>query len=261
MYNPEGPPTLKSIPVSFSSPEALSDIYSHSATNIRKDVFYDAIAGPFRSSGNTRSREEHTRKRRTIASSFSPKGVAEYEEYVIKAVRSLLCRLDQLRAQCGDDGFNATPWIHMFTFDAIGDVVFGNSFNFLENGNDTCTAETPEGKQYQVEAIASFLGGVKFANNVGYLGTDLAKWLKKHILYCSYGAKMGANFSNMSIYRIRRRQEIPEEEEAPHDIWSRVMAANRKPGGYVMPFGELIAESNSLVRSGPKSKVAPCPRC
>lgn len=235
------------ITVSFSSPEAFSDIYSHSATDILKDVFYDAIAGPFRSSGNTRSREEHTRKRRTIASSFSPKGVAEYEGYVIKAVQSLLDRLEKLQAQCGDNGFNATPWIHMFTFDAIGDVVFGNSFNFLENGNDTCTAETPEGKQYQVEAIASFLGGVKFANNVGYLGTDLAKWLKKNILYCSYGAKMGANFSNMSIYRIRRREEIPEET-APHDIWSRVMAANRKPGGYVMPFGELIAESNSLVR-------------
>ncbi|OQU96086.1 hypothetical protein CLAIMM_02220 isoform 2 [Cladophialophora immunda] len=235
--------------LSFNSPEAFYDIYSHSATNILKDVFYDAIAGPYRSSGNTRSREEHTRKRRTIASSFSPKGVAEYEEYVTKAVRSLLSRLDKLHAQCGDKGFNATPWIHMFTFDAIGDVVFGDSFNFLDKGNDTCIAETPEGQQYEVEAISSFLGGVRFANNLGYLGTDLAKWLKKNVLYCSYGAKMGANFSNMSIHRIRQRQAVPEQE-APHDIWSRVMAANSKPGGYVMPFGELIAESNSLLNAG-----------
>lgn len=134
----------------------------------------------------------------------------------------------------------------MFTWDAIGDVVFGESFHFLENGNDTCVAETPDGEQHQIKAIESFLGGVKYANNLGYLGTDLAKWLKKNVLYCSYGAKMGANFSNMSIHRIRQRQAIPEEE-APHDVWSRVIAANKKPDGYVMPFGELIAESNSLV--------------
>jgi hypothetical protein len=234
------------VSVSFNSPEAFYDIYSHAATNILKDVYYDAIAGPHRSSGNTRSREEHTRKRRVIANNFSPKGVAEYEKCITKAVQSLLDRFDKLNEQV-PSGFNATPWIHMFTFDAIGDVVFGNSFEFLERGDDTCTAETPEGKQYTVRALESFLGGVQFANNLGYLGTDLAKWLKKNILYCSYGAKMGANFSNMSVYRIRRREELPVDD-APADVWSRVMAANRKPGGYVMPFGELIAESNSLVR-------------
>ncbi len=193
------------LPSIFQHTRSIYDIYSHSASDILKDVYYDAIEGPFRSSGNTRSREVHIRKRRTIASSFSPKGVAEYEAPVTKAVQCLLDRFDKLYAQHGVRGFNATPWIHMFTWDAIGDVVFGESFHFLEKGNDTCVAETLEGEQHEVHAITSFLGGVQYANNLGYLGTDLAKWLKKNVLYCSYGAKMGANFSNISIHKIRRR--------------------------------------------------------
>ena len=211
-----------------------------------KDEYYDAIAGAYRSSGNTRSREEHTRKRRVIASSFSPKGVSEYEPCITKATQNLLDRLDKLMVEKAATGFNVTPYIHMFTFDSIGAVLFSNTFHFLENGNDVCTAETPEGKQYKVHAMESFLGGVRFSTNLGYLGTAVAKFLKKHILWCTHGAKMGANFANMSIYRIRRREEIPAEE-APHDVWSRLIAANSKPEGYKMPFGELIAESNSLV--------------
>jgi cytochrome P450 len=232
--------------VSFSSPEAFYDIYSHAATNVLKDEYYDAIAGAYRSSGNTRSREEHTRKRRVIASSFSPKGVSEYEPCILQATQNLLDRLEKLMGESGSTAFNITPYIHMFTFDSIGAVLFSNTFHFLENGNDVCTAETPEGEQYQVHAMASFLDGVRFSTNLGYFGTTIAKFLKKHILWCTHGAKMGANFANMSIYRIRRRQEIPAEE-APHDVWSRFIAANNKPEGYKMPFGELIAESNSLV--------------
>lgn len=232
--------------MSFNIPEAFYDIYSHSATNVLKDAYYDAIAGEYRSSGNTRSREEHTRKRRTIASSFSLKGVAEYHPYILKATESLISRLKILQAQHSEEGFNVTPWIHMYTFDAISGVVFGDSYNFLEKGNDECMAETVDGKQYTVNALSSFLGGVTFANNMGYFGTGLAKWLKKNILFSTHGARMGANFGNMSTYRIRRREEL-SDEKSPHDIWSRIIAANQKPGGHVMPFGERIAESNSMV--------------
>jgi benzoate 4-monooxygenase len=216
---------------------------------VLKDEYYDAIAGAYRSSGNTRSREEHTRKRRVIASSFSPKGVAEYEPCILTATQNLLDRLDKLMGETSTAGFNITPYIHMFTFDSIGAVLFSNTFHFLENGNDVCTAETLEGKQYKVNAITSFLDGVRFSTNLGYFGTTIAKFLKRHVLWCTHGAKMGANFANMSIYRIRRREEIPAEE-APPDVWSRFIAANEKPEGYKMPFGELIAESNSLVCNG-----------
>ena len=240
---------LTCILVSFSSPNAFYDIYSHAATNILKDEYYDAIAGPHRSSGNTRSREEHTRKRRVIASSFSPKGVAEYEPCILRATQSFINCLDKITQQKGTGSFNITPYIHMYTFDTIGDILFGNTFHFLENGSDECTAETPEGKQYVAKAIPSFLDGVRYSTNLGYFGTGLAKFLKKNILWSSHGAKMGTNFSNMSIYRIRRRQEVPPEE-VPNDIWSHVMAANSKPDGYKMPFGELVAEANSLVNAG-----------
>ncbi|KAK9350688.1 cytochrome P450 [Lipomyces doorenjongii] len=234
--------------ISFSSPDAFYDIYSHSATRIIKDGFYDSISGEFRATGDTRSREEHSRKRRVVAHAFSVRGVAEYEPAVMKATEDLVDQLDK-RTGAGAGSFNIEKWIHLYTFDAIGDILFSNNFGFLKLGDDLCMAETHNGKKYVVHAIDSFLGGVRFSNLLGYLGNASAKFLKKYLLHWTYGAKMSANFTNMSIYRAKRRMDITSDYNK-NDIMSRFLSVGSSTEEKSMPFGEMIAECNALVNAG-----------
>lgn len=230
--------------VSFSAPDAFYDIYGHSNANMIKDTYYDAISGHNRSTGSTRSREEHSKKRRVIAHAFSARGVAEYEPEIIRLTGQLVEQLDRKASNAST--FDIQNWINMWAFDVIGAVMYRNPFGFLEHGQDVCTAETEQGKRYEVNAISSFLDGVRWTMIVGYLGTTTARSLRQ-LLSFTHGPKMGANFSNMNIYRIRTRMRVPSTEPA-NDIFSRFMAASAKqPKGQEMPLGEMVAEADALV--------------
>ncbi|KAK9371396.1 cytochrome P450 [Lipomyces kononenkoae] len=234
--------------LSFSAPDAFYDIYSHSATRIIKDEFYDSITGEFHATGDSRSREEHSRKRRSVAHAFSMRGAAEYEPAIMKVSADLINQMDKRTVNNGVSSFTVDKWIHLFTFDAIGDVLFSNSFRFLHLGDDICVAEMKDGKQYSVHAIESFLGSARFSNVPGYLGNVSAKFLKRYVLFWTYGVKMGNNYDGMSVYRINRR--IESSDFNPNDIMSRLLAVGSKPGEKKLQFGELVAECNSLVNAG-----------
>ncbi|KAK9233882.1 cytochrome P450 [Lipomyces kononenkoae] len=235
--------------LSFSTPDAFYDIYSHSATRIIKDEFYDSITGEFHATGDARSREEHSRKRRTVAHAFSMRGVVEYEPAIMKASADLIDQLDKRTIDKGVSSFNDVDrWIHLFTFDAIADVLFSNSFRFLKLGDDLCVAETKDGKQYLVHAIETFFASARFSNVLGYLGNAYAKFLKKYVLFWTYGVKMGNNYDGMSIYRINCRTNSSDFN--PNDIMSRLLAVGSKPGENQLQFGEVVAECNSLVNAG-----------
>lgn len=124
--------------VSVADPEALQVIYAHGNGALKSD-FYDAFVSIRRGLFNTRSRPEHTRKRKIVSHIFSQKNVLEFEPHIRLHVGSLFQQWDKLcdggkKGLSGTEGeggwsgrdgrvwFDCLPWYNYLAFDIIGNV-------------------------------------------------------------------------------------------------------------------------------------------
>ncbi|EJC99287.1 cytochrome P450 monooxygenase [Fomitiporia mediterranea MF3/22] len=140
--------------VSISDPEALQVVYGH-GNGMLKSEYYDAFAAPNlrRSVFDTRSREEHARKRKAISHIFSQKSVLEFEPYIHTHLTDFFKQWDKLcdggrkgfsgiegeGGWKGHDGrvwFNAMPWYNYLSFDIISDLAFGTPFGMIRKARD-----------------------------------------------------------------------------------------------------------------------------
>jgi hypothetical protein len=157
--------------VSFTTPKAISDIYSFQS-GMMKDEFYETFSGEDfsghneHSITNTRDRLVHARKRKFLSSAFALKSVVNVDPIVHTVILKLTAIFDDFCTQgppkyadAPKPGFiNLYKWINLFTYDAIGEIAFGQSFRFLDMGDDLATAETGDGKQYKTHIIPTFQG-------------------------------------------------------------------------------------------------------
>jgi benzoate 4-monooxygenase len=67
--------------VSVADADAIPQIYGH-GNGFLKSEYYDAFVSIKRGLFNTRDRAEHTRKRKTVAHTFSAKSVGQFEQYI-----------------------------------------------------------------------------------------------------------------------------------------------------------------------------------
>lgn len=88
--------------ISIAEPEALEAIYGHSS-GVLKSELYDAFVTFSTSMFSTRSRLEHSRKRKYTAHAMSLKGIMEFEPIVREHQQMLVKRFDALCAS-GADG-------------------------------------------------------------------------------------------------------------------------------------------------------------
>ena len=77
-------------------------------------------------------REDHRRQRRLLSHAFSSTALKEQEVYLKYYIDLLMVRL---REQAGkDDPIDVVKWFNFATFDIIGELAFGESFDALKNG-------------------------------------------------------------------------------------------------------------------------------
>lgn len=161
--------------LSFTSPQAVTDIYSFQS-GMMKDEHYETFSGEDfsgkneRSITNTRDRLVHARKRKFLSSAFAQRNVVNFDSIVHAVILQLTSRFDSF-CDNGPPAYPGSPkpgflnlykWINLFTYDAIGEIAFGQSFGFLEMGDDLATAETGDGKQYQTHVITTFQGSSEY---------------------------------------------------------------------------------------------------
>lgn len=90
--------------------------------------YYDAFVSIRRGLFNTRDRAEHTRKRKTVSHTFSPKSVAQFEPYIRCNLTELVKQWDRMSREAApaDQGFvemDCLQWFNYLAFDIIGDLV------------------------------------------------------------------------------------------------------------------------------------------
>ncbi|RBR01496.1 hypothetical protein FVER53590_05671 [Fusarium verticillioides] len=80
--------------------------------------------------GVVRDKEEHAYRRKAWDMAFSSKALREYEARVAGYTTQLV---EQIEASQGTP-IDASSWFNFYSFDVMGDLAFGRSFDMLKNG-------------------------------------------------------------------------------------------------------------------------------
>lgn len=126
--------------LSFASVPSWKDIYGPwpGKEPFPKSEFYDMYGAGFSTPcvGSERDPKEHSRKKRSLASSFTKKALSEQETIVQRCVNSFITKIGEEGKE--EKGLNMTDWCDMVSFDILGEMAFGESFGCVESCELRC---------------------------------------------------------------------------------------------------------------------------
>ncbi|KAL5522615.1 hypothetical protein ACEPAG_8632 [Sanghuangporus baumii] len=266
--------------VSISDPDAIQMVYAH-GNGTTKSNFYDAFISIRRSIFTTRSRAEHTRKRKVISHVFSQKSILDFEPYIHLHVAELLEQWDKLcergkKGISGDDGaggwegrhgrvwFNCMPWFNFWTFDVIGDLAFGSPFGMIRNAKDAAPVAVDQeaamakyGKTdfvdesepicevKEVPAVKILNGRSEYSASMGVLPPWIRP-LAKLLPWYANGSKAVEDLAGMAVAAVAKRLAFPTDRS---DLLSKLQQGKDEQG---RPMGveELTAEALTQLIAG-----------
>ncbi|KAK1757159.1 benzoate 4-monooxygenase [Echria macrotheca] len=234
--------------VSVNDDEAIQIILGH-GNGFLKSSFYDSFVSIQRGLFNTRSRAEHTRKRKIIAHTFSPKSVLQFEPYIHHNLELFVQKWDELIAKSSPASLDCLTWFNYLAFDVIGDLAFGQPFGMLAAGADVAEIRcTPDAKPTYASAI-------EILNRRGEVSATLGCYpaLKPWARFLpdpffSRGLEAVGNLAGIAIARVKSRLENPPPTERK-DLLQRLMEGRDEKG---LPLGreELTAEALTQLIAG-----------
>lgn len=224
---------------------------SHSPVLTRPSSFYDAFVSIQRGIFNTRDRADHTRKRKIVAHTFSPKSVLQFEPYIHSNLALFVSQWDDLikRSPAGTATLDCLEWFNFLAFDVIGDLAFGAPFGMLSSGADMAEVRaTPTSAPIYAPAIEILnrRGEVSAA-----LGTHPQLKPYAHLLpdpFFSRGLQAVTSLAGIAIARVRARLDNPPTT-ARTDLLERLLQGRDDKG---QPLGrdELTAEALTQLIAG-----------
>jgi len=266
--------------VSISDPDALQVVYAHGNGTLKSN-FYDAFVSITRGLFNTRSRPEHTRKRKIVSHIFSQKSVLAFEPHIRQHVQELIGQWDKLceggekgvsgtegeggwRGKAGRVWFDCLPWYNYLAFDIIGDLAFGSPFGMIKAAKDAAPVAVD-----QKEAIASYgkegtnevekhacavveVPAVQILNDRGEYSASmgvLPPWcrpLVKRIPWYAKGNKAVKNLAGLAVAAVSKRLALPTDRT---DLLSKLQDG-KDDDGNPMGRAELTAEALTQLIAG-----------
>ncbi|OKP14021.1 Tryprostatin B 6-hydroxylase [Penicillium subrubescens] len=116
--------------LSIADPSAVKALYSSQA-KVSKGPWY-TILEPRVSLQTDRDKQEHARRRKVWDQGFSSRALRDYEPRVSHYTGQLI---DAIEKQLGSS-VDISRWFNYYSFDVMGDLAFGKSFNMLIDGKD-----------------------------------------------------------------------------------------------------------------------------
>lgn len=264
--------------VSISDPDALQVVYAHGNGTLKSN-FYDAFVSIRRGLFNTRSRPEHTRKRKIVSHIFSQKSVLAFEPHIRQHVLELIGQWDKLceggkRGITGTEGeggwrgrdgrvwFDCLPWYNYLAFDIIGDLAFGSPFGMIKAAKDAAPVAVDHAQaiaSYGKEGVSEVeqpamvdLPAVQILNDRGEYSASmgvLPPWcrpLVKRIPWYANGNKAVKNLAGLAVAAISKRLANPTDRT---DLLSKLQEGKDDEGS---PMGreELTAEALTQLIAG-----------
>ncbi|KAM0286509.1 hypothetical protein ACHAQH_000937 [Verticillium albo-atrum] len=240
--------------ISINNDEAIQAIYGH-GNGFLKANFYDAFVSIRRGLFNTRSRTEHSRKRKIVSHTFSAKSIGQFEPYIHHNLELFVKKWDQLAARSANtspDGsvhLDCLDWFNYIAFDVIGDLAFGAPFGMLETGADVAEVRSsPDSPPVYAPAVEILNRRGEVSGTLGCM-PDLipfAKWLPDP--FFNKGMAAVKDLAGIAIARVRRRLDSPPPPDRK-DLLARLMEGRDDKGE---PLGreELTAEALTQLIAG-----------
>jgi tryprostatin B 6-hydroxylase len=117
--------------LSISHPKAINVIYG-TGTKCGRAAFYNG--DPVPSLISCRDRTVHDQRRRIWSPAFSDKALRDYAQRIKVYEDQLISRLDD--ASSSATSLNVSKWFNYYSFDAMGELAFGRSFDMLRNNQE-----------------------------------------------------------------------------------------------------------------------------
>ncbi|KAL9943998.1 hypothetical protein D7B24_000866 [Verticillium nonalfalfae] len=114
--------------LSIADPSFFHHIHSNSSPFV-KGPWYN-ILHPVVSLQLVRDKKEHSRRRKTWDKGFGSKALRDYEPRVVKYTDQLLNQIKQTEGK----PINVSTWFNFYSFDVMGDLAFGRSFDMMKDG-------------------------------------------------------------------------------------------------------------------------------
>lgn len=148
--------------LSFRDVEAIKDIYGHSSTCLKGDM-YRALQGSHANLVNVVDKGHHARKRKLLSNAFATRNLESWEYKVVDKIQRLFTQFDQAHGVANASGkewaaLDFQKWSNLFTIEAIADIGLSHTFGMLEAGNDLVTVRLENGDLVQYPFIKSLHG-------------------------------------------------------------------------------------------------------
>ena len=221
--------------LSFTQPQAFKDIYSHIPG--KEEFAKDYFAIPIPPNGIPHivgaNKENHSRYRRLLAHGFSEKGLRDQEAHIRKHVDLLINRLGEK----ADDGetTDIVKWFNMTSFDIIGDLAFGESFNSLQD------------RQLH-KRILGLSGNIKFIQLLNVLRRHHLEFLAPYFI--SKDAQVGRVKTYTFVTdKVDKRIQLGTDRG---DFWDHIMikSADDNKSGDGLTREEMVNNASVLVLAG-----------
>ncbi|KAF5617234.1 pisatin demethylase cytochrome P450 [Fusarium tjaetaba] len=131
----------------------------------------------------SRDKNDHSRRRRAWDRAFSskvPRALRDYEPRVVKYTSQLLDRLEQTQ----DIPIDIAKWFKFYSFDTMGDLAFGKSFNMLTDGVKHPFMALVESHMAMAGAFSQLIWMFPLFRAMPFLGQEDAifqKWLENQV--------------------------------------------------------------------------------
>ncbi|CAI7674053.1 unnamed protein product [Penicillium pancosmium] len=241
--------------VSIADDAAITQVYGHGNGFLKAD-FYDAFVSIRRGLFNTRDRAEHTRKRKTVAHTFSAKSIGQFEQYIHHNIETFVKewnKLSDLQAnpKTGYATLDALNWFNYLAFDIIGDLAFGAPFGMIEKGQDIAEMrKSPNDPPKYVQAVEVLNRRGEVSNALGCLPSlkPFAKYLPDK--FFTQGIEAVENLAGIAIARVNERLK-PEvmANNTRVDLLARLMEG-KDSNGNKLGREELTAEALTQLIAG-----------
>lgn len=241
--------------LSIADPDALNTVYGH-GTGTLKPVFYDAFIGMKNVRGlfNVRNRQDHTRKRKIVSSTFSQKNVLEFEVYIADVLRNFIKKWDKYTEEAKKNGANGgwwvvdtLPWLNYLAFDIIGDLAFGSPFGMVDREADVAPILQEDGTLIHVPAVDILNERGEYSNCLGVMQPWLRPYAKYIDPWFARGATSVRNLAGMARARVQERLKTGAGDRK--DLLARLQEA-RDDNGQPMDIDELTAEALTQLIAG-----------
>jgi benzoate 4-monooxygenase len=135
----------------------------------------------------------------------------------------------------------------MFSYDAITNVFWSQTYGFLDRGDDDCWAEAADGSLERVHAMETFHTNVGFSVLMGHLSPFWFNVVKNKLLAWTFGGVSGRRWAGMARHLAAERLRSPP---ADPDLFSNlpVTATDKHPDP--MTPDEIVAESGVMLNAG-----------